>query len=369
MRRRIIIVSAAAAIALVCAQLASPAELAEPAAAPMGLSPEQTLMLQKERTALQAMLETFNAHLNANKAQCGAIDPEDRARVAECDRSNTLLQHEYDEYSARLDAYRTRARRALEGRISDLDRDLASVQKAIRNIGFGSSSEAFGEFEELSQSGKDAMVDEAVGSMLTVVGSPEVGQKLSEVFDQTVSKRLISPASWNPWSVNGQIREMERLGVTDPYFHDLMRKVAATKNKREYVESATALMKYAVQGYKDSRALYKVGTASDWRERNWAMVSASLTFLSDKTYIRPERAVTWLGMETGKKALLGFKAAMSATNVAFRYYQAFIDLQSNLEEISALPEHQLQSLVNLDKRLKGIVGQRNEAKKELLRFD
>ena len=82
------------------------AQLEAPPPVPSGLVEAQTQSLEKERTALQSELSAFDAHVETNKAKCGAVDPDDNSLVADCDHSNADLQKEMDEYQARLDVYK-----------------------------------------------------------------------------------------------------------------------------------------------------------------------------------------------------------------------------------------------------------------------
>jgi hypothetical protein len=353
-------------MAIMFAFPAAAQKVSRPPAAPAAVGTEKQAQFTQVESGLNGKADLHDVELAAYARECPAM-PKTDPRVSGCQSKREAVLTLIRPYNGELQAYRGDARSALQAVIGALDAELASVQNAIRNIGFNATTAASEDFEKLSEKGKAAMVDEAIGSVLTLVGSQELGDKLGEVFEKRASGRLISPVSLNPWNVNTQIKELERLDVTDPVFHGLMRKVAAAPNKRMYVESAMQLTKYASQSYKDGKATYKVADADGWRQRNWAIASATLTVLSDKTIIRLDRSFKWLATDVGKKALLEVKAAMSATNVAGNYVLLY-SLAGNLEQISGLPEQQLASLERLDARLKDIVQRRNEAKKELARF-
>lgn len=366
-----VVVAATGCLLLAGPALAQLTHVARPPEPPTALAtPAENLRFAEVAGALERKAAVHDPDLSALAADCPRMASSD-ARAPACKARRDALAQRLKPYFTELRAYREQARTALQARIAQLDRDLASMQNAIRNIGFGATAAAYEQWEELSEDAKDEMTSEAIGSMLTVMGSKEFAEaataKLGAVFDKHVSTTLKSPLSWNTSNIHAQIREMERLGADNPHFHLLMRKVASAKDKRAYVESSIEVMRYVAQVYKNGKGFYSPATAKDWQRRNWAMASGVLTLLSDSKILKPDRAVKWLGTEAGRKTLGGMKAALSTANLAM-HLNLYLDVAIELENMSGLPEQQLKTLEELDDRLKKIVENRNKAKKELARF-
>lgn len=365
-RRELALVLALAVAAPALAQV----KVARAPAAPttQELAAEQRARFARTAGELNVAADGHDQTLAAFAAACPRMPKED-PRLPACMERRSQVLHSVSGYNAALKAYREDARVALQAAIDRLGSQVAETQQAIRNLRFDTTASAYEDWEKLSQEGKDAMVDEAMDAAFEMLGpaSGFVGDKLGKVFDARVSDKLVGPLSLNPWNVNTQIKELQRLKVNDPELFRLMREVAGMKDKRAHVDAVQKVFKHAHQVYKEDKAVNGLRKTEGWRQRNWALASVCLTFLSEDSLILPDRATRWLASPAGKRIVGTVKAANSALNVAGNY-ALLHSLTTNLGAATNLPEEQLAALARLDERLTGLVRRRNDAKAEIARF-
>lgn len=329
------------------------------------LAAEQRARFAKTAVELNAAADAHDHTLAAFAAACPRMPKEDPRLPACLDKRRQVLQA-IAPYNAALKAYRDEVRAALQGALDAYAAEVAKAQQAIRNLGIATTASAFEEWEKMSKDGKDAMQDEVVGAFFDAIGplSGAATDRLGKVFEARVSDKLVGPLSLNPWNVNTQIRELEALGVTDPVFHGLLRRIARAKDKRAYVEAGQALFARGGQLYQEGRASYGVAGAEGWRQRNHAIMGACLNFASDNSLVSPAKVVKWAATQSGKMAIGSVKAAFSSWNVA-GYALLIEKMNIDMAMVSGLPDRQLEDLKALDARLKVAVERRNAAKGEL----
>ncbi len=323
---------------------------------PSGLSNERKEDLYKIESALNNKKAVLEQKVKAFNAKCTEKDiPESNKQlIAECTTDQAAIESDKASLRADIGVYLKNIESSkgamaadLEKEIAELHRKIESDKTAIRNLGFDKRQEQFEEWEKLSAEKKKEFEAQTLKALKTSATSLfEIGLKSAAT---TGGKNAIEFLDHN--SAAEVRRKLEQMGIADPYFLELVDKVAKAKNKEEKLKVGIDFaenLKNKIKGGVGIEENIKNGRTDD------AAWDAAL-FLMNTMFPDPRlKAISTLGTEEARVML--YEIQWGSTELV---------AANQVRKLTSLTEEQLKILVPLTDLMEKHVRELNQAKDDL----
>lgn len=299
--------------------------------------------LTGERTALERMKRDIDAGVGALNADCNQVDARDAGKVAECAQRNAQLRNDMDAYGARLAAYRCRSAAAA---ISKLKKDIADNQTAIRNIGLGTTIDAYEQLEEMTKEQKRDFEAELLEATFAA-------------FVDVLPNAAEAAAATGTAQGRHYAKMARDLGIDNPHVLEAIDAFSKAKGKparaRAFGEAVSTLKQTAISGYHG----HALGAADSAGERAWQLAAIALA-MSEEVY--PEladalaRRFPAIAVGVARKVTVTTGTALAAPAVSFAYNMRQLGYSSDaVAKLDISTDQQLRAVNRLHDRMKDLV--------------
>ena len=300
--------------------------------------------LTNERMALERMKRDIDAGVAGLNADCNQVDARDAGKVTECAQRNAQLRKDMDAYGARLAAYRCRSAAAA---ISKLKKDIADNQTAIRDIGLGTTIDAYERLDEMTKEQKRDFEAELLEA--TFAAFVDVLPNVAEAAAATGTAQG-----------RHYVKMARDLGIDNPHVLETIDAFSKAKGKparaRAFGEAVSTLKQTAISGYHG----YALGAADLPGERAWQLAAIALSMSED---VYPElvdtlaRRFPTVAVGVAGKVTVTTGTALAAPAVSFAYNMRQLGYSSDaVAKLDISTDQQLRAVNRLHDRMKDLVG-------------
>ena len=336
----------------VAAQIALQAPPIVPAYVPQ---PERGTLIDQRR-GLEQRKGELERGVDSLNAECGRVDSSDTAAVSACRARNVGLKEGIAAYRRDLAAFRCALSNAA---IPGLRQQVASTQDAIRNVGFGTSVEAYNDLEEMTKQQRTQFIADMQDQTMSAIWAA-----LTDVAIDLAKAGTLALASTGTAQGKHYIKMARSLGIDNPDVIGAIDALSKAEGKPAQARALNELIDKMKPLGKTSVTAYKAGSAESDGERAWRLAALGMLFVKQLAPEMVDRLATklpTLAFGAVRQVTISTGLAVAPAGALFIHNMRVMGhTDEAIEQLDIATHQQLDAVRRLDVRMKSIVSQLKE---------